>query len=247
MLGQLGFGRRGSDAVVVPGVRGQAAVAPVLEGVAVELVGAGLDRAADDGARHVAELRVVVVGLDADLGQGVRAGLVGQQVVDRLVHVDAVEHEVVLLLALAVHEGAAGPEVLGLGEAVGLRRDHAGQEQGELGEVAPVEGHALDGGARDHVAHDRVLGLEDGGDAGDLDLLRDAELHLDVDACGLPGLQPDGVGLEGPEALGARADLVGPDGEGRDRVQARVVASPGWWPPPRPWTGGCRPCWSRCP
>jgi hypothetical protein len=44
-------------AIVVPGIRGHAAIPPVLEAVPVKLIRAGLDRAADERAGDVAELR----------------------------------------------------------------------------------------------------------------------------------------------------------------------------------------------
>ena len=97
-------------AVVLPAVRVDVAVAVELEHVAAELVGAGLDDAAEHGAAHVAGVGRVVVGLDADLGERVGAGLVGDAVVDGLVHVEAVEHVVVRLLAVAVHERTAVAE-----------------------------------------------------------------------------------------------------------------------------------------
>jgi hypothetical protein len=68
----------------------------------MELVRAGLDHHVDDGAGNVAELGRIVVRFDADLLHGVRARLVGDGVVDRLVGVDAVDGEVVRLLQLAV-------------------------------------------------------------------------------------------------------------------------------------------------
>ncbi len=56
--------------------------------------------------------RRVVVGFDADLFERVRARLIRHQVVDRVVHVDAVEREVVRLLALAVDIRPAAAGVL---------------------------------------------------------------------------------------------------------------------------------------
>jgi hypothetical protein len=136
------------------------------------LVRPGLDGAANHRARDVAELGRVVVGFDADLCQRVGAGLIRQQIIDRLVHVDAIQRVVVLLLALAIDEWAPCTEVLRLRKAVGLGRDHARQEQGELREIAAVERHALDRGPRYDLADDRILSLEDRIDGSDFDLLR---------------------------------------------------------------------------
>ena len=146
VLREIGLPGRGHHAVVLPRVRGQAVVAPVFEQVPVELVGARLDRAADQGTRHVSELSGVVVRVDPHFRERIRAGLVEQPVVDRVVHVDAVEHVVVRLLALAVHEGPARPEVLWLGEAVRLGGHGPWQQKGKLGEVTPIQGHVLDSG-----------------------------------------------------------------------------------------------------
>jgi hypothetical protein len=94
-----------AQAVRGPGCRRKPVVAPILEGIPAELVRSRLDHHVDNGAGHVAELRGVVQGLDADLFHGVRARLVRDANVDRLVRVDAVEREVVGLLLLAVDEG----------------------------------------------------------------------------------------------------------------------------------------------
>jgi hypothetical protein len=125
VLRQVGF--LGVPLIVFPRIGGHAAVAPVFETNPVVFVRARLYRAADYGTRHVAELRRIVVGFNPDLGKGIGAGLIGQQVVDRLVHVDAVERVVVLLLPLAVHERTSRAEVLGVCKAVGLGGDHAWQ------------------------------------------------------------------------------------------------------------------------
>ena len=113
-------------AVVGPGVRVEVAVAVELEHVPAELVRAGLDDVADHGAGDVADVGRVVVRLHADLGEGVGARLVGDPVVDRLVHVDAVDQEVVRLLAVAVDVGPVRRRPLpGVGEGLRVRRDGA--------------------------------------------------------------------------------------------------------------------------
>ena len=125
------------------------------------IVRARLDDAADERAGNVAELGGVVVRLDADLRERVRTRLIRQQVIDRLVHIDAVEHVVVLLFALPVHVRPSRAEILRFGEAVRVRRRHAGHQQGELREVATVERQASDGRFRNHFSDDRVLSLQD--------------------------------------------------------------------------------------
>ena len=74
-----------------PRRRRQFVVAPIVEAVAANSVGSRLDDHVDDRPGDVAELGRVVVGLDADLLHRVRARLVGDQVVDGVVHVDAVD------------------------------------------------------------------------------------------------------------------------------------------------------------
>ena len=90
-----------------PRRRRQLVVAPVVEAVPAELVRPRLDHHVDDGAGDVTELGRVVVRLDADLLHRIRARLVGDAVVDRLVRVHAVDREVVALHALAVDRRAA--------------------------------------------------------------------------------------------------------------------------------------------
>jgi hypothetical protein len=92
------------------------------------------------------------------------------------------------------------PKFFGLREAVGVPGDDARKQQRQLGEVAPVEREALDGALRDDLADHGVLRLQDRRDADDLDALGDAELHLDVEARDLAGLELDRLRLVGLEA-----------------------------------------------
>src|SRR5947207_1656385 len=130
----------------------------------------------------------MVVGLDADFRQCVGALLVRKQIVNRLVHVDAVERVVVLLLALTVDEWTSCSEVLGLRKTVGLCRDDARQKQRELREIATVERQSIDRRSRDDFADDRILGLEYWADRSDLDLFRSStDRERDVHTRGLTG------------------------------------------------------------
>jgi hypothetical protein len=83
-------------------------VADVIVGLAVNLVGSTADADIDDSAGGTAILGGVVVGLDAELADGVRRrgnGLVGKSLVRCAVGivVDAVEQKIVELTAFAVH------------------------------------------------------------------------------------------------------------------------------------------------
>ena len=49
--------------------------------------------------------------LDADLGERIRAWLIRDEVIDRLIHVDAIDRVVVRLLAVAIHVRTAAAEV----------------------------------------------------------------------------------------------------------------------------------------
>ena len=127
-----------------PRRRRQLVVAPVVEAVAADVVGSRLDDHVDDRPGDVAELGRVVVGLDADLLHRVRARLVGDQVVDGVVHVDAVEHEVVGLFALAVDVGPAAAGVLQAVERARIGRgDPGGVERGGR-QVAALHRQLLD-------------------------------------------------------------------------------------------------------
>src|SRR5262249_37611536 len=152
-----------------PGVRVELAVAVELEDVSAEDVGPRLDDVADDPPGHVADVGRVVVGLDAYLGQRVRARLVTDAVVHRVVDLDPVDHEVVRLLPVAVDVGTgAGAPVGGIGLGARVGRDRAGQQEGELARVAAVERQRLDGLAGEDLAHGRRLRLQDRGLGGDL-------------------------------------------------------------------------------
>src|SRR5262249_14470205 len=97
---------RRARSIVLPGVRVEVAVPIELEGVAAELIRPRLDDARDDRAADIAGIGGVVVRFDADLRERVRTRLVRDAVVDGLVDVEAVDREVVRLLAVPVDEGA---------------------------------------------------------------------------------------------------------------------------------------------
>src|SRR6185436_606618 len=169
--------------IVLPGVRVEIAVPVELEGTAAERVGSRFQDARDDGAADVAGIGRVVVRLDADLGQRVRARLVGDAVVDRLVDVEAVDGEVVRLLPIAVHEWPVRIDRADVREAARIVGHGAGQEQRQLRRVAAVERQGLYRGARDDLADGRGLGLQDRRQRFDLHrLLELTHGHLQVEA-----------------------------------------------------------------
>ena len=188
VLRPLRFRRVGP--VVVPRVRVEVAVAVELEDVAPDEVRAGLGDVADHGACDVPRVRGVVVRLDADLGERVGTGLIGHEVVDRLVHVDAVDDVVVRLLAVPVHVRPPAAEVANGGERSRVHAHHARQQQRQLPRVAPVQRQPDDRRARDHFTDRHRLGLQKRRLAGDQDGLLDrTELQVEIEPHG--GLRLD--------------------------------------------------------
>jgi hypothetical protein len=209
---------------VVPGVRVEVAVAVELERVPSHEIRPGLDHVADDGAGDVPGVGGVVVGLDADLGERVRAGLIGHEVVDRFVHVDAVDDVVVRLLAIAVHVRPPAPEIANRGERSRVDGDDARQQQRQLPGVAAVQRQADDGRARDHLADRRRFGLQQRRHPHDLHRFLDrAELQLEVHPQDLFRLDADRPRRRGFEARQLRLEHVSPDRHRRDCVVARLV------------------------
>ncbi len=197
----------------------------------MELVGARLDDGVDDGAVAPAEFRAVGVGLDFEFLQSFNRGLddeVGfvEQVGEVGIVVDAVEQEVVLQRTRAVGAEAEATLVAG----AGLAGSSAGSEQGELGEIAAIEGKVGDALAINDLTEFGSLGLKQGGGAGhqyflgqQADLQRhvdgDAALHVQFDGLGdslleAALLDSDGVTAHAQRAGDELADLVGGGAEG---------------------------------
>ena len=227
VLPALRLGR--ARAVVRPGVRVHAAVPVELEHAAFDKIRAGFDDVADDRARHVPDVGGVVVRLDADLGQRVGAGLVRDEVVDRLVHVDAVDHVVVGLLPVPVHvRPAAAADVAGAGECARIRRHDAGQEQRELAGVPAVQRQRVERRARNDLADRRRLGLQNRRHARDLDrLFERADLQLEVDPQNLLRFELNGLRRRRLEPGKLRLDHVRPNRERRHGVVAGFVGDGG--------------------
>ncbi len=169
-------------------------VAVVLPHTAVELVGAAVDGDVDDGAGGAAELGGVVVGLHAELVDGVRRGrdgLVGEALVRGAVGVvvHTVEKEVVELRALAVDvEGsvAAGDRLV-----LEVVAADAGHEGHEVAVGAAVQGQIAHFPLGDDGAGIAGFALKLGGGSGDGNGLRNiADLEGDVHA--LTGTNVDG-------------------------------------------------------
>ena len=219
------LGLRPARAVGRPGRRRQLVVAPVVEPVAANRVGAGLDHHVHDGAGDVAELRRIVVRLDADLFHGVGARLVGDAVVDRLVGVDAVDGEVVRLLELAVHERTAAAA-----QAVERRRirlSGACGEERDRREVSRLRRQLLDLVAFDLGADHRVLRLEDGAGRDDFEAFLDApHFQLEVHARRL-GCRERDLRLDSLEPLQLGGDHIRANRHAGDDVVPGLVGDAG--------------------
>ena len=218
------FRLRRAGPVPLPRVRVEVAVPVELERVAPEAVGARLQYAGDDGAAHVARVGGVVVGLDRDLGHGIRAGLVPDAVVDGLVHVETVQRVVVHLLPVPVDVGARAADARDVREAGRVGRHRAGQHQGELAGVPAVERQRRRGAPRDHLADRGRLRLQDRGLSGHLDGLGDGtDRHLEVETGHLPRLERDGLGRGRPEPGQFGLEDVGADEDRGDGVVAGLI------------------------
>ncbi len=210
-------------------------VAEVVEGLAVDLVGAGAGGDVDDGAGGAAELGAEGGVDDLELGGGVDGGLEGDLVLRHIVEVDAVDLEVVGVFAIAGGgEGVRSEASAGCGEAAVVGRDDgAGCEVSEVEEVAAIQRDLLNGLPVDDLADGEGLGLDGGGSALDLD---GGSGTLD----GEPGVE-GGVGVDfkreledGEAAEPGRGDghrvvagLERGGGEAARAVAGRVALGPG--------------------
>jgi len=176
----------------------------------VELVGAGLGDGVDDGAGVAAELGGEVVGLDAELFEGVGVGDEGGGVELGVVVVAAVEEVVVGGAA-----GAVDGDAFVLAEAVVTRAgDGSGDEADELERVAAVEREFGDTAFVDDFFEGGTDGFDLGDGATDGDGLRDlAELEVGLDLAGGVGVEAEGGGAEGAEAFPGDVNAVFADGE----------------------------------
>jgi hypothetical protein len=215
--------------VVGPRVRVHAAVAVELERIAAKQIRSGLDDVADDRPRHVPGVGGIVVGLDADLGERVRTWLIRDEIVDRLVHVDAVNRVIVGLFAIAVDirtSTAAG--IADARERTRIRRDRAGQQQGQLTGIAAVERKCAQRGAGNDLPDCRRLRLEHRRIALDFDrLLETAKFQFEVEPHHLLGFHLNRLGRRRLEPGELRLDDVGADRKRGHRVAARLVRDRG--------------------
>ena len=188
-------------------LRPQVPVVEELEGAAVELVRAGLDHGVDDRAGGAAELGVELSGEDLELLRRVeRHARLGAVVLPQVVVVvPAAVHQV----AVVARVDAVGRQRVRSPRRQVRRRHDAGQQAGEVGEVARDArdlGELLGGDVaanllRRHVDERRLRGDGDG-------LLDAAELELNVDVHLVADRDRDVAPQEFLEALDLRRDLI---------------------------------------
>ena len=200
--------------------------------VAQELVGdariavrARLDLQIDDGAGGAAELRGVVAGLDAELFDRLGGRHDHGEAEEERVVVDAVEHPVVLIGALAVR--ADRHAALARRHGARARRPFggAGDEQAELNEVAPVQRQAAHLFLVDDLADRRGLGIDDRTLGDDVHGLGDvAEREREVDARDLIDVERHGRLHDPLEAGQLGGHFIAADRHVGNEVVALVVA-----------------------
>ena len=246
---------RRSDALAGDGVvaLGELVVAVELPERSVQAVGAALGDHVDLAAGRAAVFRGIGAGLDFELGQGIdgRREAVGHGVV---VHdFDAIDVEAVGGVARAVGAGGGGAVGgIGLadgaapaahGDGAGSAGLHAGNQLGELDEVAAVERKVDDLGGIDDGTDAGVFGLQEGGGGAHLHRFADVtDFEAQIETGGLFHLQGHilgachlKAGLGGSHAVGT-GRKVG-QGVGAGRV-GNVLRAGRWW-------RGWRPVWQR--
>src|SRR5689334_18125735 len=115
--------------VIAPVVGVELVIAEILKCIAVKLVGAGFDHYANDPALEIAELGGSVIGDHPKFLDGVGIGLIGSLIFCCEIVIDAVEQEIIALLAVSVHIGTAVPHATAAVIQRGwIGRDYAGRE-----------------------------------------------------------------------------------------------------------------------
>ena len=162
----------------------------------MELIGARLDGRTDDAAHEVTELGRRILGDLVEFLDGVHAGGIPNQVIGDLVVVHPVQHEVVGLLAVAVHIGAAavaGSQPAGESGGVGVNRSR--RQQRQLHVITRRERQRGIGARVDHLTQQGLLRLQYGSRRSHLHSgLHVAHLKLEIHLANLVHLQRD-IGL----------------------------------------------------
>ena len=240
-LGQRDEVVLGAEVLVEVGVRVELLVAQVVVGRAAERIRPRLGRDRDRPARGAPVLRGVGARHDLELLDRVdrRARDLRRQLLDVLrdrVVVDAVEQEVVLERAVAVHVHAAGAARGGAAalfrEAVAL---HSGHQHHQVVPVADRERQPRHRGLVDHGADDRLRRVEQARGLPHRDgLAHAADLEREVDACALAHLEDHGARLRAEarglgqhrvragDQVGREVDAVGRRHHARGHVRAGV-------------------------
>ncbi len=158
-------------------------------------VGARLNCGIDDSAVVVAEFRGSILSNDIELSDGIGRGCEAKQIIRYLIVIDAVQQEVVGLLAVPVDIGTSrflggvGSEI----HAMGIDRDGASRKQGQLHIVPGFQWQIVGGSGIDDVIHLGIFRLQDRRRTAHFQSLRDlADPHLEVETCRLVERQRKG-------------------------------------------------------
>ena len=204
---------------VIPGVEPLAA--DEAEPAAAELVATRLGDDVDLRAAGVAVLGAVGAREDLELGDRVERRLDDDHPGGVVAVRHPVEHEVVAVLADAVHLHRAA-EVIE--RRVRLRRQRAWQKQRQLHEIAAAERQLIDRLRGHHLAERRGFSVDERRLRRDRQRLGNgADLQLQVDARPLVDLQADAGRGSGLEPVELRGDAVGANRQvGHQVVAGRV-------------------------
>ncbi len=216
----------------------QGVVAQVLEGAAVELVGAVLGPDIEGRAGRASVLGGEVRSLDFDFLQEIRADVIDQATIGAVVQVaNSIHREAVLVRAMAVDRLARGTEAGQGAELVGVGYHGARNQRQEFGVGTPVQGEVLHLFLIDHVGDFARGGVEHLGAGRDyfhalphvahlqVEIHREAAIGRDVDAGLFLGLESrlsdfDGVRADGQ--LGRHVVAVGIRGDDANILRAGI-------------------------
>ena len=223
--------REGIDAdaliVVLPRVCVQPVVLHVSIGGAMELVGAALEDADDAAAVDVAVIGRGVGGEHMHFFEGLGGGTVRDDVVEGLVHIDAVDGVVVGLGAVAVDVGQVSPTGAALDalHAGGAGcADCAGEIKGKRGKVQAVQGEALNGVGGESAAQSGVVGVEDRRRSRDIDRRRGAaHRKRDIECRRLQNFKIEGRNRIGIESICRDGHLVAANRQKFNSIKASGI------------------------
>ena len=211
---------------VLPLISVELVVAEELKEIATQTIGARLEGGVNNPAVIVPKIRRGVLGNKVELSDRVRRGRVASKIFGCLVVVDTVQQEIVGLFTVAIDVGTTalfGKVCAGV-HALRIDRDGAWGKKRQLDKVTSSERKIVVGFGVDDGADLRVLGLQNGRGAGDLDGLSHlADFHCDVDPRGLIEYESERRMNRFLETRRCDFDLIRSDRHARQVVGASVV------------------------